>query len=71
MIENLSSQLSTLKEYVNSEVELAEEIQEKLQNKIDDRDKVIADLKETLSVPRQHFKYIERLTDEQVKEQKQ
>jgi hypothetical protein len=30
----------------------------------------ITDLKETLSVPRQHYRYIERLTAEQIVEQK-
>ena len=37
---------------------------------IEKRDKEIAGLKETLSIPRQHFRYIEGKTAEQVVQQK-
>jgi hypothetical protein len=37
---------------------------------IKDRERDIEDLKETLKVPRQHFRYIERLTTEEIIKQK-
>ena len=38
--------------------------------KIKDRERDIEDLKDCLKVPRQHFKYIERLTTEEIIKQK-
>jgi len=38
--------------------------------KIKDRERDIEDLKDCLKVPRQHFKYIKRLTTEEIIKQK-
>jgi predicted transcriptional regulator len=53
------------------EIETHEEVREKLQRIIKERDITITDLRETLSIPRQHFKFIERLTTEEILKQKQ
>ena len=41
-----------------------------LEGEVKKRDRRIESLKETLSIPRQHFNYIERLTEEEIEKQK-
>lgn len=52
------------------EIEAHEQIREGMEAIIKKRDNKIADLEETLSVPRQHYKFIERLTTEETIKQK-
>ena len=53
------------KEFIMVEVEVHEQVREGLEVIIKMRDIKIADLSESLSIPRAHFKYIERLTAEE------
>ena len=62
--------MNKLKDFILYEVESHEQIREGLEAIIKKRDNFIANLEETLSVPRQHYKFIERLTTEETIKQK-
>jgi rRNA pseudouridine-1189 N-methylase Emg1 (Nep1/Mra1 family) len=52
------------------EIDCHESVREGLEAVIKKRDKQIVELEETLSIPRQHYKFIERLTTEETINQK-
>ena len=54
------------KEFVQFEIETHENIREKLERVVKLKQSQIEDLRETLKVPRSHFKNIERLTVEEI-----
>ena len=69
-IEKRENEFQRFQAYVAYEIDTNVCCNEGLQRVIETRDKEIAGLKETLSIPRQHFKYIEGKTAEQVVKQK-
>lgn len=52
------------------EIDNYETVRDKLEQVIKKKENTIDDLKECLAIPRQHFKYIERLTTEEIVKQK-
>jgi len=55
---------------VQLEIDNYETVRDKLEQVIKKKENTIDDLKECLAIPRQHFKYIERLTTEEIVKQK-
>lgn len=70
MLQKVCDQYNLYKEYVEIEVDNAENTIESLEGEVKKRDRRIESLKETLSIPRQHFNYIERLTEEEIEKHK-
>ena len=66
----LSVESRKYKELVMFEIETHEMVRQKLEEIIKSKDNTISDLRECLSIPRQHFKFIERLTTEEIVKQK-
>lgn len=65
-----SNEFKKYKEYVQLEIDNYETVRDKLEQVIKKKENTIDDLKECLAIPRQHFKYIERLTTEEIVKQK-
>lgn len=66
----LAKQFEKYKEFIIFELESHDNIREGLEKVIKGKEDQIEDLKEALSLPRQHYKYIENLQAEEILKQK-
>ena len=70
LYKELGKQFDKYKEFIVFELESHENIRTGLEKVISKKEDEIDQLKEALSIPRQHFKFIENLTAEQIVKQK-
>ena len=70
-IEAIDTEHKKYHTFVQYELEASEAVIDGLQDEIKKRDNQIAALKETLSIPRQHFKHIEQLTADEIVKQRE
>ena len=70
LYKNLDKQFNKYKEFIVFELESHEQIKEGLEKIIKKKEDEIDELKEALSVPRQHYKFIDNLQADQIVEQK-
>ena len=70
LYKDLGKQFDKYKEFIVFELESHENIRTGLEKVISKKEDEIDQLKEALSIPRQHFKFIENLTAEQIVKQK-
>ena len=70
LYKELGKQFEKYKEFIVFELESHENIRTGLEKVISKKEDEIEQLKDALSVPRQHFKFIENLTAEQIVKQK-
>lgn len=69
-INQLGEKFSRYKQFVQSEFEIHENCREGLERLLKEKTKQVEGLHETLSIPRNHFKNIEKLTVQQILVQK-
>lgn len=70
LYKSLHEEFEKYKEFISFELEGHENVKTGLEKEITKRETSIEDLKEALSLPRQHYKFIENLMTDEILKQK-